>query len=92
MLRKILTVVLPLAAPFIVWWLYMVLARWRARRAQEPDPPGWTQAPWTAILLTAVVLLATSLLWFHSGSGGAAWTEYTAPSFEDGQIVPSRLE
>lgn len=91
MLRKLLTVVLPLAAPFIAWWLYVVFARWRNRKAEEPDPPAWTRAPWASILLAAIILLAASLLLFHSGRGGPAWTEYQAPSFEDGRIQPPRI-
>lgn len=92
MLRALLTIVLPLAAPFLAWWLYLILARYRARRAQEPDPPGWTRAPWLAIVFTGLLLMAASLFWFHSSSGSGAWQEYVAPSLEDGQVVPSRVE
>jgi len=91
MLRKLLTVVLPLTAPFVAWWLYLVIARQRAKRIQDPNPPAWATAPWTAILLAAILLLGASLLWFHSGRGGPAWTEYQAPSLQDGRIIPSQI-
>ncbi|WP_366555560.1 hypothetical protein [Aquibaculum sediminis] len=92
MLKKLLTVVLPLIAPFLVWWLYLLLARYGARKANEPDPPGWTRAPWLAMLISAVVLLAASLFWFHAHRGGEAWSDYQAPRLEDGEIVPSHIE
>ncbi|HLS69628.1 MAG TPA: hypothetical protein VK035_09805 [Kiloniellales bacterium] len=91
MLRQLLTVVLPLAAPFLAWWLYLLFARHRTRRAAEADPPGWTQAPWLAIVLASLLLLVVSLFWFHGSRGGEAWRDYSAPSLEDGQIVPSRI-
>lgn len=91
-MKKFLTVVLPLIAPFLIWWLYLLLARYRARKANEPDPPGWARAPWLAILLSAVFLLAASLLWFHAHRGEEAWGDYQAPYLEDGEIVPSQTE
>lgn len=88
MTRILFTIVLPLAAPFLAWWLYLLFARRRARHAGEPDPPGWTKAPWLLIGLTGIVLMAATLLLFRATGGGEAWRDYEAPRLEDGRIVP----
>ena len=91
MLRRLLTVVLPLLAPFLAWWLYLLFTKWRARHAAGAQPPGWTQAPWLALLLSALLLLAVSLFWFRENSGGQPWSDYSAPTLEDGRILPPRI-
>ena len=62
MLKKLLTVVLPIALPFLIYGVYLVLARRRARLAGQQDLPGWQKAPWHWLSLAAVLLLATGLI------------------------------
>ncbi|MGO1118753.1 hypothetical protein ACTL6U_08615 [Rhodovibrionaceae bacterium A322] len=65
MLRKFLTLVLPFLLPFLIYWAYLLLARWKARRTQQGDLPGWADAPWAAIIGCGVALMFASLLYFR---------------------------
>ncbi len=62
MLKKFLFVVLPLLTPLIVFGLYAVLARWKAKRAEAGTLPSWANAPWTLLICSGVVLSATALV------------------------------
>ncbi|MBK1696253.1 hypothetical protein [Rhodovibrio salinarum] len=80
MLKKFLTVVLPIALPFLVYWGYVMLARWRARKTGgvERDIP-W---PWAVLTLVAVVLMVSTLV------GYRVLDEQATPGQ---QITPERL-
>jgi hypothetical protein len=79
MLKKLLTVVLPIALPFLVYWGYVVLARWRARRTGGAAEVPW---PWAALTLAGVVLMVGTLV------GYRLFSEQADPGQ---QIVPERL-
>ncbi len=61
MLKKFLTIVLPLALPFIVYGVYLLLARRKARLKQEGRLPSWQDAPWSWIIVCSVLLVAVAL-------------------------------
>ena len=82
MLKKLLTVVLPIALPFLIYGVYLLLARRRARLAGQGDLPGWQKAPWHWLSLAAVLLLAAGLITVREMGG-------TAPGEP---IEPTRLE
>jgi len=86
MLRKLITIVLPVVLPFLVYWITLKIAQ---RRRAEGEIPGWERTPWFLLCLSAGVILAASLLWFRSHSGVAPGTELVPPSVVDGQVVPS---
>ncbi len=90
MMRKILTIVLPLALPVVIYWIYLALARRRARRSGEGKPPDWQDAPWTAILAASVVLMSASLIAFGLSEGHDAGTRLAPPRLVDGEIVPGQ--
>ncbi|MBK1668770.1 hypothetical protein CKO28_12090 [Rhodovibrio sodomensis] len=79
MLKKFLTIVLPIALPFLVYWGYVLVARWRARRTggAERDIP-W---PWAVLTLVGVVLMVSILV------GYRILGEQANP---DQQIIPER--
>ncbi len=62
MLKKLLFVVLPLLTPLIVFGLYAVLARWKAKRQEAGNLPGWANVPWTLLICSGVVLSAAALV------------------------------
>ena len=81
-MKKFLTIVLPLILPFLIYALYLTLARRKARLAGEGDLPTWQKAPWTWIIAAGVLLLMASLITFREMSGFAPGSE----------IAPTRLE
>ncbi len=90
MSRKLLMVVLPLLLPFLVYAVYLALARRKARLAGEGRLPRWQEAPWTAMILGGVVLMTASLAVFALTSGVPPGTKMEPPRYIDGEIRPSR--
>ena len=64
MLNKFLFVVLPLITPLVVFGLYVLLARWKAKRTEAGTLPNWANAPWTLLICSGVMLSAAALV-FH---------------------------
>ncbi len=62
MLRTILTILLPIALPFLIFWFYLWTQKVRARREGLGESPGWAGAPWGRLIIASAVLLVASLL------------------------------
>jgi hypothetical protein len=91
MLRKFLTIVLPIALPLIVYFGYLALARRRAQRSGGPPPPRWQEAPWHWILLVGVSLMIAALIFWRVTGGVPPGTKLEAPRLIDGEVVPGRV-
>ncbi len=89
MIKKIITIAVPLLAPTIAYILYLYFAR--KNKADEEagrDIPHWRQWPWAILAPTGALLAALSL--FILGLPGADRDPgaYVPPRLEDGKIVP----
>ena len=84
-MRKFLTIVLPLILPFLIYALYLTMARRRARLAGEGDLPRWQNAPWTWIIAAGVLLMMASLIAFRELSSVPAGTVLEPPRLEESQ-------
>ena len=89
MLRKFLTVILPIALPFLVYFGYRALARRRARSGGPP--PRWQEAPWHWILLAGVSLMLAALIFWRVTGGVPPGTKLEAPRLIDGEVAPGRV-
>ncbi|HYD70202.1 DUF6111 family protein [Azospirillum sp.] len=90
MLRILLTIVLPLALPTVVYLLYVttVEAR-RVRAAQEGGPvPWWVEAPWPWLVGGGVLLTGLTLGVMALTGGDAPGEVYVPAHMEDGRLVP----
>ena len=90
MTRKLLTVILPLVLPFLIYWVYLALARRKARLAGEGRLPGWQDAPWTWIIGSGALLMATALVWLRLQSGVEPGVKLEPPRLIEGEVEPSR--
>ena len=90
MLKKFLTVALPLLLPFIVYGIYLALARRKARLAGTGQLPRWQEAPWTWIVISSVLLMAAVLVALRMMSGVEPGTKLEPPRFIDGEVQPGR--
>ena len=92
MIRLVFLVLLPLLAPFIVYGLYV----WLARRGQPAGggngrpPPGQEKQPWVWLLLAGVCLSAAVLVFVGQQRGVAPGTKLLPPALVDGEVVPGR--
>lgn len=89
MLKKLLTIVLPLALPFIVYFGYVLLARWHARKTGgEADVPR----PWIWLTLAGVALMVTVLVGVRLfGEQGPAGSRIQPERYIDGEIRDSEI-
>jgi len=89
MMRFLLTVLLPLLVPLMIYAAYLVLAQRKARLAGEGRLPRWQTAPWGVITVSALVLMLISLGYWRFTSGVAPGVKLEPPRLKDGRIVPS---
>lgn len=87
MLRVLLTVLLPLAAPFLIYlaWLWLV----RRRPAAGMLTVDWREAPWPWLLALGLVCGLAGLAYLYLSTGHPAGTKLAPPRAVDGVVVPS---
>jgi len=92
MIRQLITIVLPLLTPFVVYYIWLWANRQRAEAEAEGRPmPHWQELPWlwliiSGAVLTSIVLVLTAVI------GADPSGVYTPPHMENGVIVPGRIE
>ncbi|MEE8202958.1 MAG: DUF6111 family protein [Alphaproteobacteria bacterium] len=92
MRRILLNYLLPLLLPFIVYGIWLMFIRWRARVAGAVGAPEWRDAPWTWLLIVGVVLTALSIAVLGMVGDSPPGGTYIPPHMEGGEIVPGRIE
>ena len=89
MLRKLLTVALPLLLPFVLYWAYVSLGRRKTGTSGAGAASRQQDVPWIWIAGAGVVLMIASLAAFGLSGGVAPGTRMVPPTMIDGKIVPS---
>ena len=89
MIRKLLTIALPLLLPFLLYWAYLSLARRRTGAAGTGAQSRWQEAPWIWLAAAGVVLMIISLAAYGLSSGVEPGTLLVPPTLVDGEVVPS---
>ena len=87
MLRVFLVHALLFSAPFIGYALYLMLSR-----RNVSDRESWVDAPVGWLALAGVAIAAASLLLLASFDGGHREGKYVPARFENGVLVPGRIE
>lgn len=82
MLRIIYSVVLPFFLPLFLYWL----------RRQFRRMPGSEPYPVKELILSGLILVMLFLFAFSVADRAPADSSYTPPRFENGRIVPARME
>ena len=86
MLRKLLTVVLPLMLPTLIYMAYMMIERRKAAASGGAAVPWWVGAPW-AWLMTGGVLLAAIVLVTVALTGGFD----TSGTYHPARLIDGRV-
>jgi hypothetical protein len=89
MLREILTLVVPLLLPTVLYLVWLYAMRW-SEAAGGAAP--WRKLPWVWLAVTGVVLTALVLFVVTVGFGTAERGVYVPPHVEDGRIVPGHIK
>ena len=91
MLRILLTIVLPVALPLLLYGGYISMMRRRAQAAGEDDLPRWDEGPWAWLVLAGVGLVLVVLVVVRLSSGVPPGTKLEAPRMINGEVAPSRV-
>lgn len=92
MRRLLLSYLLPIVLPFIIYGVWLLLARRKVRLAGADGVPEWRDAPWTWLLTASALLVAASFVALALTGGSPPGGTYVAPHYIDGVIVPGRME
>lgn len=87
MTRILLTVVLPLLLPTLLYLLWLLAAQ----RASLAAPAQWRALPWPWLVGIGLVLVAAMLYFIGTRVGGEAQGVYVPPRYIDGRIVPGHV-
>jgi hypothetical protein len=92
MIRKLLTIVLPLLVPAVLYVGFVWMSRRRkGTGGEDVDPFSWREAPWlwlgaAGIVLMALTLVASTMVWREKPGG-----TYEPPRFEEGKRIPGHI-
>ena len=91
MLRKLLTIGLPLALPILLYILHVAVAR---KRGTMQRAPTLSETPWALLLGSGVALMAVSLIAWRLLVAEVAEPGQAIRSdrYEDGKLVPGEIE
>ena len=90
-MKFILTKILPLALPLIVYLTWLFYARRRAQRLGAPLN-HLSDAPWLLITLSGAIVLISGMLAIGLFTGEKAGGEYIPPHLENGEVVKGRIK
>jgi len=87
MLRVLLTVLLPLIAPFLAYAAWAWLVQHKVKGGELVL--DWRESPWPWMLAVGVAGALGGLLFLYLTTGYPAGTELVPPALIDGVVVPS---
>jgi hypothetical protein len=87
MLREILTLVVPLLLPTVLYLAWVRLTRW----SESESALFWQRQPWIWLAAIGVALTALVLVVVTVGFGTAVPGIYVPPHAENGRIVPGHV-
>ena len=91
MSRVLLQYVLPLLLPTIVWLVWWMTLGYR-RSMAEGVAMRIEHGPWFWLILGGIALLGLSLIYTAATRGFDPRGTYVPPRWENGHIVPGRIE
>ena len=87
MIRVLLTVVLPLLLPTLLYLLWLVAVR----PARLAAPAPWRLLPWPWLLAAGVLLMALMLYVVGTRLSRSPQGVYVPPHYVDGEVVPGHI-
>jgi hypothetical protein len=85
--RELLTLVLPLLLPTVLYLVWVQAVRW----SRSGGPMSWRALPWVWLGVTGVALTALVLFVVTVHFGTAVPGTYVPPHAEGGRIVPGHI-
>ena len=91
-MRAFITYILPLIAPFVLYFFWVVLSN-RKKAATEAGAakPRLADWPWLSLAFAGLALTVVVLIAIAYFGGDEPGGQYQAPRLENGKIVPGRV-
>jgi len=86
--REILTIVLPLVLPTVLYLAWLRAMHW----SHDGGAASWRAMPWVWLGVTGVALTALVLFVVTVHFGTPVPGVYVPPRYENGQIVPGHIQ
>ncbi len=91
-MRTFLTIILPLIAPTLVFFVWSWFAKRRAEAEQRHQPiPAWQTWPWARLSLAGAVLTALTLSAVAMMRDNPLGARYVPPRIENGELIPGHF-
>ncbi len=90
-MRVLLTIVLPVLLPLLLYFGYVSIQRRRAEAAGQTATPNLREGPLAWLALAGLGLALAVLISLRLTTGVAPGTKLEPPRLIDGEIVPSRV-
>lgn len=88
-MRIFLQYILPLLLPLMVFLAYA----WLTRHKRQEDGKSWYEdGPWFWLVVAGFVLMVGGLVATALMTGAEPGTDYQAPRWEGGKVVPGKFE
>ena len=91
MLRILLTIILPIALPLLLYLGYVNLTRRAGKAAGEGILGPLEKGVWIWLIVAGAALATILLVTWDMMSGVPPGTKLRAPYMEDGRVVPSQV-
>lgn len=92
-MRIVLTILLPLLLPLVIYGVWITWARHRLRRKGENLPVlNFAEIPWLWLLIAGAVLVGLAIAVTFFDEGAAPNAVYVPPQLKDGKIAPGHFE
>ncbi len=93
MIRMILTMLLPLLAPTILFFCVLYFkAKWKKEDEGAAEIPAYHTWPWLRLISAGGVLLILTLLFTGLPTGEGYQGNYIPPHMENGELIPGHFE
>ncbi len=92
MIRKLITIVLPLLTPAVLYMAWTWVRRRRPADGEEGvDPFSWREMPWAWLGVAGAALVAANLIVSALFLQEEPGSRYEPPRFEEGKRIPGRF-
>jgi hypothetical protein len=89
MTRILIQYLLPLLLPTLLYFLWVIV--WR-RRKKSKEAVSLANGPWFWLILAGFALMVSTLSYIAFSGGSPPGGVYTPPHYEDGKVIPGKVE
>jgi len=90
MIMKLLRYLVLFFLPFLIYGIWIAIARWRSRGHE--NEPNWNDAPFIWLSIIGLLLVLGSLIFLGISQGEKFGGTYIPPKVIDGEVIPGKIQ